>query len=562
MKPKRPPPNRPPPVGKPSGPPIPSGKIQQEPTTPIPTKQEAANVQVPNKVDSGTPQTKENASDDNISDNEESKDGNILGDVIKEKEDNDEESEETLPYEPPPELLWDLCEQLQDSFLENLTGERQFIRKTDYILVRKLGTYVPSIELFLPLKKKAKSEILEPNRMISGLEFEHFTIRSAVGKGVITIETPMTTDLNQAQQYIDEALDTIIETGSSRQIRVLSYAAQPFSAFDAQMINPIYHLFSLYNAIGPAWASMAYIARDRITLQVTKDEVLDFMYIGQILEPLFIALFGHSPIVFGKDTYRHCGSQWLLDGMLKSTRALRRFGIEPPRSKLDAGRIAMPEKPVLTWQVLTEKYVKAHKLMHRDAEGWLEMFDGTFLDYLEKDGSNLPKHWKDHIHYSWGPVSINLEQSTITFQSADQQPFDRRGCFSSLVVGILQKRTKILHFIMSNLPEASYRIPFGLRLHEIVQFQNEQIKDPWKPFGDWRIGAIEKGIHSEKIPLTGLLEGIIQEATNGLIERGLGEEKLLAPIWNIFESKTTEELRHIFYHQEKEDFLSHLEIVL
>ena len=82
---------------------------------------------------------------------------------------------------------------------------------------------------------------------------------------------------------------------------------------------------------------------------------------------------------------------------------------------------------------------------------------------------------------------------------------------------------------------------------------------PWKEQG---VDAIEKGIHSEKIPLTGLLEGIIQEATNGLIERDLGEEKLLAPIWNVFESNTIEELRHIFYHQEKEDFLSHLEIVL
>ena len=71
------------------------------------------------------------------------------------------------------------------------------------------------------------------------------------------------------------------------------------------------------------------------------------------------------------------------------TARYRRFGIEPPRNKLDAGRIAMPEKPVLTWQVLTEQYVKAHKLMHRDAEGWLEMFDGTFLDYLEMTSTLL-----------------------------------------------------------------------------------------------------------------------------------------------------------------------------
>ena len=66
-----------------------------------------------------------------------------------------------------------------------------------------------------------------------------------------------------------------------------------------------------------------------------------------------------------------------------------------------------------------------------------------------------------------------------------------------------------------------------MRLHEIIQFQNEQIKDPWKPFRDWRIDAIEKGMKSNKIPLTGLFEGIIQEATNGLIERGLGEEKII-----------------------------------
>ena len=582
MKPKRPPPvSGPPPVGKPSGaPPIAqnsqtSGNRENE----IAVGLNPQDNQQEQKVSSQQEKTqiareiekdleKENEKKENEKDKENEKQQGHPQEKQEETwektvEEDDEEgsSEEKIPYEPPPELLWNLCEQLQKSFWTEMTSQRQFKRRTDYVLVRKLGNYAPSIELFLGLQKHALSEILEPNRYLSGLQFDNFTIRSAIGKGVVTIETPYTTNLMDAQSNIDAALDTMIEVGTTKQIRVLSYGALPFDTFDAQMISPIYHFFSLYNSIGPAWASMAYVARDRLVVQVTKDEVLDFLYIGQLMEPVFLALFGHSPIIFGKDTYRHCGNQWLLDGMFESSRELRRFGIEPPRSSLAAGRISMPQHPVLSWQQLTEEFVKADKLMHRDAEGWLEMFSGRFLDFLEQDGTDIPIHWKDHVCFSWGPVSVDMDQSTISFQSADQQPFEYRSCFAALVLGILERRKEILHFIDGFMPEPPWRIPFGLRQHEIVQRELDKIKDPWPPFWEWRKIALEKGICNTKIPFTGLLEGVIEEATTGLIRRGLGEEVLLKPIWNKFHRDETNELRRMFYHCEKEDFLSHVEVV-
>ena len=593
MKPKRPPPvNRPPPVGKPSGaPPILQNsqilgnreneipvelnpqenqkeqmvlsqhkdtQIAQESEKEIEVEKEI-DKEIEKEIDKKNEHQQENQQV-NYQKNEEKTQEEKTQEKVDENEE-DASSEEKIPYEPPPELLWKLCEHLQNSFWTQMTTQRQFKRQTDYVLVRKLGNYAPSIELFLGLKKHALSEILEPNRYLSGLQFDNFAIRSAIGKGVVTIETPYTTNLMDAQSNIDAALDKMIEIGTPKQIRVLSYGALPFDAFDAQMISPIYHFFSLYNSIGPAWASMAYVARDRLVVQVTKDEVLDFLYIGQLMEPVFLALFGHSPIILGKDTYRHCGNQWLLDGMFESTRELRRFGIEPPRSTLTAGRISMPQHPVLSWQQLTEEFVKADKLMHRDAEGWLEMYQGRFLDFLEQDGTELHMHWKDHLCFSWGPVSVDLDRSTISFQSADQQPFEYRSCFSALVLGILERRKEILHFIDGFMPEPPYRIPFGLRQHEIVQRELDKIKDPWPPFWEWRKNALEKGICSTKIPFTGLLEGVIEEATIGLIRRGLGEEVLIKPIWNKFHTSETDDLRRMFYHSEKEEFLSHVEVV-
>ena len=283
--------------------------------------------------------------------------------------------------------------------------------------------------------------------------------------------------------------------------------------------------------MGPAWASMAYVARDRLVIQVTKDEILDFFYIGQLLEPVFLTLFGNSPIVFGKDTYRHCGNQWLLDGMSQSTRALRRFGIEPPRSTLGAGRICMPEKPVVSWQQFTEDFVKADKLMHRDGEGWLEMYEGRFLDFLEKDGTELQKHWKDHICFSWGPVSVDLDQSTITFQSADQQPFEYRSCFGALVWEYWKDERKFYILFMALCPNLLIVFLWTSSTRNCSTRIGEDQRSLASLFGMEK-DSNRTRISKSKTPFTGVLEGIIEEATIGLVRRGLGEEELLKPIWN------------------------------
>ena len=47
-------------------------------------------------------------------------------------------------------------------------------------------------------------------------------------------------------------------------------------------------------------------------------------------------------------------------------------------------------------------FVKADKIMHRDGEGWLEMYEGR-LDFWKKMEQNFKSTERSHL-FSWGPV--------------------------------------------------------------------------------------------------------------------------------------------------------------
>ena len=68
----------------------------------------------------------------------------------------------------------------------------------------------------------------------------------------------------------------------------------------------------------------------------------------------------------------------------------------------------------------------------------------------------------------------------------------------------------------------------------MIQIQMEKVKNPWPSFRDWRKSCINYGL-AEKEVFTGLIEGTLQMAQDGLEARGLGEEVFLNSLYERLE---------------------------
>ena len=71
---------------------------------------------------------------------------------------------------------------------------------------------------------------------------------------------------------------------------------------------------------------------------------------------------------------------------------------------------------------------------------------------------------------------------------------------------------------------------FGLRMAELHKMRLERVRDPWPDFVKWRREVIDYGLARSEM-FTGLIEGVLQIAHDGLIRRGMGEECYLEALW-------------------------------
>ena len=78
---------------------------------------------------------------------------------------------------------------------------------------------------------------------------------------------------------------------------------------------------------------------------------------------------------------------------------------------------------------------------------------------------------------------------------------------------------------------------FGIRMEEFASgIRMERVRDPWNDFVQWRRQAIDYGLARGEV-FTGLIEGVLQIAQNGLEARGMQEEVYLEPLWKRWRAK-------------------------
>ncbi|MEC7983620.1 MAG: glutamate-cysteine ligase family protein [Myxococcota bacterium] len=413
-------------------------------------------------------------------------------------------------------------------------------RISEYPIVRKNGRAADLAELWPSLKPLGFAEHREPNGMLSGLVGDSFSYRCGIGRGTIEIHCPAQLDLHALQDVHRKALGILVDCASKRRLHILGYGIQPMNPPTTSLLNHIFHLHSLHTVIGEPWLVASVRALERVQVSVSQAELVERFNLGHLIEPVFLALFGNAPIHSGEDSYLcESGTQmqdsWPLD---------------------DLGRHSMRTSALKGQNEYIEEIMQRRFMLRRDAQGWLEPGEGAAWLALQEEDAR--EQWFiDHLACDWGPVIPKMENGHLEWRAASQQPFDAQMAPSALVLGLMEHSAEMLHFVDSFFPEPPEPFRFGLRMAELIQLQMEKVKDPWPSFREWRTSCINYGL-AGKEAFTGLIEGTLQIAQDGLEARGLGEEVYLEPLWLRLEKKQNpaQELRRIFARKGIEGLLS------
>ena len=416
-----------------------------------------------------------------------------------------------------------------EHFSDAPTTWRHVGRISEYPLVRKNGRAADLAELWPSLKYLGFSEHREPNGMLSGLIGDSFSFHCGIGRATVEIRCPVQLDLHALHAVHQEALETLVSCAQKRRLHILGYGMQPINPPTKNLLNHIFHLHSLHSAVGDAWISSSVRALERVQVSTSRSEFIDSMNLGHLLEPVFIALFGNTPIHNGVDGYRCSQAQILQDDW-----------------DLESGRSSMIHSPYKSKKEYIEQLIERKFLLKRDAEGWLEACTGICWSEL-RETQNVEQLFFDHIACDWGPVIPLVEHGHLEWRAACQQPLDAQMAPSALVLGLMERSAEMYHFIDSFFPEPPEPFRFGLRMAELIQLQMEKVKDPWPSFVAWRKHCLDYGLAKEEL-FTGLIEGALQIAQDGLEARGMGEEQYLKPLWQRLEQRLNpaQQLRRVF----------------
>ena len=468
------------------------------------------------------------------------------------------------PEELVERLPKERLRELEDILLTNYASSvshRTVARNAEYLLTRADGRAADLAEIWPYLKSEEFEEYREPNGMLSALLGKHFSIKCGIGRGTVVLCCEPCEDLNELDQIHTEAMKKLIGAAERRKMRVLAYGAQPVTEPKASLLNMIYHLHSLLRRIGTPFEAASVGARDRVCVPVAQDELVETVYLAQLLEPIVYQIFSNSPIAGGVDSYRASARQWRMDGCAQSSRSLRLLGVQAPETSLSFGRICMPTAPWTDLEDLIKAALLEPHLLKADDEGWLEPAQGSFIEFLNDEQQEYKSAWMEHLAFGLGSLAFLPKTGTVEWGGADQQLWSQTNVFSAFVLGVMERRSEILHFIRSFLPDEPYRIPFGLRQHEIVQRELERVKNPWPVFFEFREKALHLGLDQPQI-FTGLLEGVITEAQIGLEKRGRGEEHYLNSLWPFLSEKESSvaHLRRSFHRQGLSVFLDQIQV--
>jgi len=371
-------------------------------------------------------------------------------------------------------------------------GARMVGREAEYPVVATSGK-AADVRRLWPLL--LADDDLEPEydsgtpNLIVGLRGADYSYALEVGWGTIEINTRPCADLFTLQSIHERAVRRLVRAAARRSYRVLSYGIQPRTPPSLQLMAPKQRYQSLYRAMGRVWLWYTVTASDQIHIDITRDEMVKMLNLGNLVTPVIIALCANSPVYAGRRSSFCSGREGEMAHILTQE-----------------NRHGMLARPVVDMVDFVQTMAEPTHLILKEG-GDVIPSSQPFTDYLREQGADF-NAFLFHEHYVWNSARLRAAYGTLEIRPACQQPWSEHMAALALSLGLIEAADAISQAI-HNMLGASY----------------------WETMRRYSEAAIAHGLAAPQ-PAPDFLQHIATLAEDGLRQRGFGEETLLAPIFD------------------------------
>jgi hypothetical protein len=280
--------------------------------------------------------------------------------------------------------------------------------------------------------------------------------------------------------------------------------------------------FSVLKTMGDGWLPFSTVAHERVQLILPEPWRVPTLSLLQWLWPVFVSLFGNDQIMGGEDQYQN---HLFLRQVLRAKSQIFQIDL-PPRFHTIEEWISH----TLTLSMLTE----------RDDENWQVPHEGSFGCWLkdtEPEDDRIWQHLNDHLPHTF-PSAQFVENGAIEIRYVAQQTDEFRMALSALCLGISYAHKEIWSFIYAFSPDDAVLDIRGLRSHQIFEQAMEHERDPTTALNRHLHEAIRVGLKARPA-FTGLIEGVLQYASDALSVHQPGAQSKLQVLWDKLQSGQT-----------------------
>lgn len=340
-----------------------------------------------------------------------------------------------------------------------------------------------------------------------------------VGVGTMEITTRPCRTLHEIKQIVEPAVERLVRTASAYGWMVLGYGIQPSTSPSLAIMTPKQRYQSLYRAMGAEWLWYTVTAADQCHVSISRDEAIPMLNFGNLMAPVLIAFCANSPVASGMVT-PFCSAR---EGQHVLIHA-------------NEFRHGMPVRPFVDAEDFVRRIAQARHLIRR-TQGVVVPSNRSFADSLRERGADLDA-FLFHEHYVWNSARIRAAWGTLELRPACQQPWPEHMAAAALSLGLVEARREIEEYIAAALGPGY-----------------------WEALRDWHRQVIRIGLAAAQ-PAPLFLPTLLGMARAALLQRGFGEETLLAPLWERWERRENpaQRARRIFISDGLGGLLAHAAI--
>ncbi|MBI4785479.1 MAG: hypothetical protein HY782_00300 [Chloroflexi bacterium] len=393
-----------------------------------------------------------------------------------------------------------IAARFESCFRESLGPIRKVGREAEFPVVTADGRAGDANLLWEPLLAehgfKPYYDDPQTRTLLVGVERDKLNIAAEVGRGTIELSLGPYDDLWQLQAAFDQAVSPVARVAESRGMYLLGFGIQPRTRPSPALMTPRPRYQALYRAIGAPWLQLTTTAADQTHVDICRAELLDADNWLNLLSAPLIALCANSSVYSGRVGRFVSGRE----GTLRNLGEIR-YGMTPRRFKSVAEFIGY----LCDYTCFVLPTPNGFKQINRPFVNSLPSY--SFDDFLF------------HEHYIWNSARARVQNSTIEVRPACQQPPGESFAANALIVGWVESLPQI----------AGY-------------FDDALGPDPWPAMLAYRRAVVREGLVAKE-PRAGLVRKLVEIAQAGLARRGRGEGRLLAPIWERLETRTSPGMR-------------------